>query len=89
MRENGGREASRKRGKKKTLEFDANELEVFHTLQGTSVNPQASTYATRPQNYVVIRGGGCMIFVKFSQFRIDYIIITHRRKTLFKVRYET
>ena len=42
MRKNGGREASRKRGEKKTLEFDANELEVFHTLQGTSVNPQAS-----------------------------------------------
>ena len=40
-------EKRRKRGKpktrgKKTLEFDANELEVFHTLQGTSVNPQAS-----------------------------------------------
>ena len=83
MRENGGREASRKRGEKKTLEFDANELEVFHTLQGTSVNPQTSMLLV----HKMIRSS--LMIIKFSQFRIDDIIIAHRRKTLFKVRYET
>ena len=46
-----------------------------------------SEYATCPQNYEVIRWN--LMFIKFSQFRIDDIIIAHRRKTLFKVRYET